>query len=61
MEKEVQGRGIIFEGEGLEYGKSYLISIRDAAVAVTLKGKFSSEQNIPRLSSTTMENVCLLH
>ncbi len=62
MEKEVKGRGITFEGDGLEFDKSYLISIRDAAVIVTLKGKFVSKPNVSHLSSSTASlNACLLH
>ncbi len=48
-EKEVNGRSIIFEGGGLKYGQSYLISIRDAAETVTLKGKLSLKLNVHRI------------
>ncbi len=61
MEKEVNGRGIIFEGDEIKYGQSYLISIRDAAVTVTLKSKFSSKPHVPRLPFTLATNVHLLH
>ncbi len=45
MEKEAKGRGIIFNGDELEYGESYQISIRDAAVTVTLKSRSYSILN----------------
>ncbi len=46
MEREVHGQEIVFEGDGLIYGNTYTITIRDAEAKVTLKSTFRNNRFI---------------